>query len=106
MSLSGRSYFLTALITALAVTGQWSSGEIGYLWHYPAALLLCALLLEGLRARHDTLYIRHHCGERLSLGEQEQLVIEVRNPTPAGSGSKPRPVCPHHCRVAWHWSTG
>ena len=82
MSLSGRSYFFFALIILLAITGQWSSAEIGHLWRYPAALLLCALLLEGVRARHNNLHIRHHCDEKLALGEPEWLFIEAGNPTP------------------------
>ena len=64
MSLSRRSYFFVALITLLAIAGQWSSADMGQLWRYPAALLLCALLLEGIRARHNTLHILHHCNEK------------------------------------------
>jgi len=82
MSLSRRSYFFIALIILLAIVGQWSSAEIGQLWRYPAALLLCAFLLEGIRARHNTLHILHRCSEKLALGEHEQLMIEVSNPTP------------------------
>jgi uncharacterized protein (DUF58 family) len=82
MSLSGRSYFFIALIILLAIAGQWSSAEIGQLWRYPAALLLCALLLEGIRARHNTLRILHHCSEKLALGEHERVTIEASNPAP------------------------
>jgi len=81
MSLSGRSYFFLALIILLAIAGQWSSVEIGQLWRYSAALLLCALLLEGIRARHNTLHILHNCSEKLALGEYEQVTVEIGNPT-------------------------
>lgn len=82
MSLSRRSYFFAALIILLAIAGQWSSADIGQLWRYPAALLLCALLLEGSRARHNTLHILHRCSEKLALGEHGQLTVEVSNPVP------------------------
>jgi uncharacterized protein (DUF58 family) len=81
MSLSGRTYLFVTLIILLAIVGQWSSAEIGNLWRYPAALLLCALLLEGIRARDNKLQILHRCSERLALGEHEHVIIEVHNPT-------------------------
>ena len=82
MSLSARAYFLVALIVLLAIAGQWSSAEIGYLWRYPAAVLLCALLLEGIRARQNRLHLLHRCDARLTLGEPERLTIVAGNPTP------------------------
>ena len=82
MSLSGRSYFCITLIILLAIAGQWGSAEIEQLWRYPTALLLCALLLEGIRARHNTLRIRHRCSETLSLGEPEQVTIAASNRAP------------------------
>jgi uncharacterized protein (DUF58 family) len=82
MSLSRRSYFFVALIILLAIAGQWSGADIVQLWRYPAALLLCALLLEGVRARHNTLHIRHDCSEKLALGEHERLTVAVSNPAP------------------------
>ena len=82
MSLSGRSYFFLALTILLAIAGQWSSTAIGQLWRYPAALLLCALLLEGIRARHNSLHIQHHCSEKLTLGEHEHITIAASNPAP------------------------
>ena len=80
MSLSARSYVCIALIVLLAIAGQWNSADIGQLWHYPAALLLCALLLEGIRARHNTLHIQHHCKQGLALGEPGHITIAANNP--------------------------
>jgi len=80
MSLSGRTYLFVTLIILLAIVGQWSNADIGNLWRYPTALMLCALLLEGIRARHIKLQILHRCSERLALGEREHIIIEVHNP--------------------------
>ena len=82
MSLTGRSYFLAALIVLLAIVDQWSGEQAGQLWRYAAAFLLCALLLEGIRARQNSLRIRYHCDEKLALGETGRLAVEVGNQTP------------------------
>jgi uncharacterized protein (DUF58 family) len=82
MSLSGRSYFLVALIVLLAIVDQWSGDAPGQLWRYAAAFLLCALLLEGMRVRHNTVRVRHRCDAKLALGEPGRLTVEVDNLTP------------------------
>jgi uncharacterized protein (DUF58 family) len=81
MSLSGRAYLLIALTVLLAVVDQWTDGGFAQPWRYAAAFLLCALLLEWIRARHDAVRVRHHFEPELALGERGCLTVEIDNQT-------------------------
>lgn len=79
MSLTARSYLFAGLIVVLAVLGQWTTAIAPDLWRYPTALLLFALLIEGVRARHVPLTIEQSAPAHMALGAVETLQLRLNN---------------------------
>ena len=53
MNFSARSYFLAGIIALLGVFSEWSNRADADLWQVPLAVLLVALLLEGIAAHRS-----------------------------------------------------
>lgn len=79
MSLTLRCIVLILGIVLLAIIGQWSSSSLSGIWRYPAALLIISLLVEGLRARLNPVPIKRVLEQKVAMGEDQPLQIEITN---------------------------
>jgi uncharacterized protein (DUF58 family) len=80
MSLTFGSFLLIGLVLLGGIAGQWAGEGWSDLWRYPAAVLICFCLIEGLLARARSPLVTREIGAKIPLGEQAKLTIHVENP--------------------------
>ena len=79
MHISLRGFLLILLVTILGIIGQWSAEPLQYLWRYPAAAVILALLYEAFYAHRAALSLTRELPERAALGRKTKGKLTVYN---------------------------
>jgi uncharacterized protein (DUF58 family) len=80
MHLAERGYALAVLTGVLAIAGTWSNEPaFASLWHWPAALVLLGLALEGVLVRRTIIHADIETSTRALLGREQAAVYAFRN---------------------------
>jgi uncharacterized protein (DUF58 family) len=97
MHISFRGYLLILLVMMLGIIGQWSAEPLQYLWRYPAAAVILALLYEAFYANRAALALQRELPPRAALGRKTRgtltvcnnnsipLKIKLHQPVPSGA---------------------
>ena len=95
MHLAQRTYVLLTLTAILAITGMWS-GEpaLENAWHWPLALLLLGIALEGRLMRRLALELRIETASRAFLGRPHAATFLFKHDSPRPLEIEYVPVVP------------
>lgn len=111
MHLASRSYIIIFFIVLLGIIGQWAGDALIHLWRFPAAVLILALIYEGLLAKVSQHQINLLAEPRAALGKPLAISIEVINQNMRDLRLETMPDFPSDLNVQreishWHLAAG